>query len=105
MRVRDLIPIALALAACKDNAAVPALSPVPPAMAASKAPEPKDVIKMSNIPQGKGDLYAIFQTSRGEVIAMCGKLTKIAAAKFHRAFRVVTVPLSQLVRMRQFLRP
>ena len=68
MRVRNLIPLALALAACKDNAVAPALSPVPPAMAESKAPEPKDVIKMSNIPQGKGDLYAVFKTSRGNIV-------------------------------------
>ena len=29
---------------------------------------PKDVINMSNIPQGSGDLYAIFQTSRGNIV-------------------------------------
>ncbi|MGE5047370.1 MAG: peptidylprolyl isomerase, partial [Deltaproteobacteria bacterium] len=28
----------------------------------------KDVISMSNIPQGPGDLYAVFQTSRGNIV-------------------------------------
>ena len=70
MRVRPLILLALALAACKDNAPSPLPSPVPPAQAAqaTKAPEPKDVISMSNIPQGPGDLYAVFQTSRGNIV-------------------------------------
>jgi len=69
MRVRSLTLLALALAACKDNAPTPVPSPVPPAEAAPpKAPEPKDVISMSNIPQGPGDLYAIFHTSRGNMV-------------------------------------
>src|SRR4029079_16873565 len=40
--------------------------------AAAKAPpkelQAKDVIKMSNIPQGAGDLYAVFKTSRGNIV-------------------------------------
>jgi len=68
MRVLSLILLSLALAACKDNAPAPVPSPVPPAQAAPKAAEPKDVISMSNIPEGKGDLYAVFQTSRGNLV-------------------------------------
>jgi peptidyl-prolyl cis-trans isomerase A (cyclophilin A) len=68
MRVRSLIFLALALAACKDTTPTPVPSPVSPAQAAPKAPEPKDVISMSNIPQGPGDLYAVFQTSRGNIV-------------------------------------
>ena len=53
-----------ALAACKENR---------PAQAASSAPdrpEPnaQDVIHMANIPQGAGDLYAVFKTSRGDIV-------------------------------------
>jgi peptidyl-prolyl cis-trans isomerase A (cyclophilin A) len=57
--------IALALAACKDNrpSAAPS-SPPPP----SAELNPQDVINMSNIPQGPGDLYAVFQTSRGNIV-------------------------------------
>ena len=48
------------LAACKDKVASSA--PRPPELNA------QDVIHMSNIPQGKGDLYAVFQTSRGNIV-------------------------------------
>jgi peptidyl-prolyl cis-trans isomerase A (cyclophilin A) len=68
MRVRLLVPLALALAACKDNAPASVPSLVPRAEAAPKAAEPKDRISMSNIPEGKGDLYAVFQTSRGNLV-------------------------------------
>jgi peptidyl-prolyl cis-trans isomerase A (cyclophilin A) len=66
MRVRTAIFLVLLLGACKDNAA-----PAPPP-ARSQAParelNAKDVIRMSNIPEGKGDLYAVFQTSRGNIV-------------------------------------
>jgi peptidyl-prolyl cis-trans isomerase A (cyclophilin A) len=68
MRVRTAIFLAVAFAACKDEAAPP-VAAVPAAAAAQpKELNPKDVIKMSNIPEGKGDLYAIFQTSRGNIV-------------------------------------
>jgi len=68
MRVRTAIFLALALFACKDTAA-PAATPA----ALEPRPQPKelnakDVIDMANIPEGKGDLYAIFQTSRGNIV-------------------------------------
>ena len=68
MRLRTALFLILAFAACKDNAA-PVSTPAP---AAAKAPpkelQAKDVIKMSNIPQGAGDLYAVFKTSRGNIV-------------------------------------
>ena len=68
MRLRTALFLILAFAACKDNAA-PVSTPAP---SAAKAPpkelQAKDVIKMSNIPQGAGDLYAVFQTSRGNIV-------------------------------------
>jgi peptidyl-prolyl cis-trans isomerase A (cyclophilin A) len=68
MRVRTAVFLLLAFAACKDNAA-PVSTPAPvAAKAASKELQAKDVIKMSNIPQGAGDLYAVFQTSRGNIV-------------------------------------
>jgi peptidyl-prolyl cis-trans isomerase A (cyclophilin A) len=68
MRVRTAVFLLLAFAACKDNAA-PVSTPAPvEAKAASKELQAKDVIKMSNIPQGAGDLYAVFQTSRGNIV-------------------------------------
>ena len=48
------------LAACKEKAA----SSAP----ASPEPNAQDVIHMANIPQGAGDLYAIFKTSRGDIV-------------------------------------
>jgi peptidyl-prolyl cis-trans isomerase A (cyclophilin A) len=67
MRVRSLILLALALAACKDNPPTPTPAPVPP-KAAAREPEKKDVIPMANIPEGSGDLFAVFQTSRGNIV-------------------------------------
>ena len=64
MRLLYRLPLAFvtlaSLAACKDKAASSA--PHPPELNA------QDVINMSNIPQGKGDLYAVFQTSRGNIV-------------------------------------
>jgi peptidyl-prolyl cis-trans isomerase A (cyclophilin A) len=68
MRLRTALFLILAFAACKDNAA-PVSTPAP--VAAKDPPkelQAKDVIKMSNIPQGAGDLYAVFQTSRGNIV-------------------------------------
>jgi len=45
----------------------PPPSPLPP-QALPRELNPKDVIRMSNIPQGPGDLYAIFHTSRGNIV-------------------------------------
>ena len=59
---------AAALGACKDKPAapVPPQSPPPP-QAAPQGLNPQDVIDMAHIPQGPGDLYAVFQTSRGNI--------------------------------------
>jgi peptidyl-prolyl cis-trans isomerase A (cyclophilin A) len=57
---------AVALVACKDNrpgGAVPAPPREPPAELNAQ-----EVIMASNIPQGPGDLYAVFQTSRGTIV-------------------------------------
>jgi peptidyl-prolyl cis-trans isomerase A (cyclophilin A) len=67
MRVRFLVLLALALAACKDSVSAPTPAPVPP-KAVTGVPDKKDVISMANIPQGSGDLYAVFQTSRGNIV-------------------------------------
>ena len=68
MRVRTAVFLVLAFAACKDNAA-PVSTPAPmEAKVPPKELQAKDVIKMSNIPQGAGDLYAVFQTSRGNIV-------------------------------------
>jgi len=57
---------AVALVACKDRpgAAVPTSPREPPAELNAQ-----EVIMASNIPQGPGDLYAVFQTSRGTIVA------------------------------------
>jgi peptidyl-prolyl cis-trans isomerase A (cyclophilin A) len=68
MRVRTAVFLLLAFAACKDNAAPVSTSAPVEAKAASKELQAKDVIKMSNIPQGAGELYAVFQTSRGNIV-------------------------------------
>jgi peptidyl-prolyl cis-trans isomerase A (cyclophilin A) len=53
--------------ACKDKRpGDEAVEPVP--QRAAKQLNSQDVISMSNIPQGKGDLYAVFQTSRGNIV-------------------------------------
>jgi len=67
MRATFLILLALALAACKDSVSAPTPAPVPP-KAVTREPDKKDVISMANIPQGSGDLYAVFQTSRGNIV-------------------------------------
>jgi peptidyl-prolyl cis-trans isomerase A (cyclophilin A) len=52
--------------ACSDK---PAQSPSPlPQQEMPRELNPQDVISMSNIPQGPGDLYATFQTSRGTIV-------------------------------------
>ena len=67
MRAGLAIVLALFFAACKGDAA-------PATTSAAPAPQPqpelnaKDVIRMANIPEGKGDLYAVFQTSRGNIV-------------------------------------
>jgi len=67
MRVSFLVLLALALAACKDSVSAPTPAPAPP-KAVTREPDKKDVISMANIPQGSGDLYAVFQTSRGNLV-------------------------------------
>jgi len=67
MRVSFLVLLALALAACKDSVSAPTPAPGPP-KAVTREPDKKDVISMANIPQGSGDLYAVFQTSRGNIV-------------------------------------
>jgi peptidyl-prolyl cis-trans isomerase A (cyclophilin A) len=55
------------LFACTDRPAQPPPpQPLPP-QNLPKEQNPEDVISMSNIPQGPGDLYAIFHTSRGNI--------------------------------------
>ena len=68
MRVRTAIFLAVALAACKDNAAPASTSAAPAPQPPPRELNAKDVISMANIPEGKGDLYAIFQTSRGNIV-------------------------------------
>jgi peptidyl-prolyl cis-trans isomerase A (cyclophilin A) len=66
--MRRFALLALVLLACTKE---PAQNPTParlPAEPAHRELDAKDVISMSNIPQGPGDLYAIFQTSRGNIV-------------------------------------
>ena len=56
----------LALAACKDQSQVPPPRQLPP-QAAPEELNAKDVISMAKLPEGAGDLYAIFHTSRGDI--------------------------------------
>src|SRR5437762_1493451 len=68
MRLRTALFLVVALASCKENAA-PASTPTPlQPKAAPRELQAKDVISMANIPQGAGDLYAVFQTSRGNIV-------------------------------------
>ena len=64
--MRALLLVPLIALACKDNAQVPPPAPLP-----KPAPEQelnaKDVISMVKLPEGPGDLYAIFHTSRGDI--------------------------------------
>jgi len=69
MRIRTAILFALTLAACKDSVSAPNPPPAPVRpKAAPKELDSKDVISMANIPQGSGDLFAVFQTSRGNIV-------------------------------------
>src|SRR4051812_40504657 len=69
MRLRSAILFAVALAACKDNRPAQVPTPAPlPREAPPRELNAQDVINMSNIPQGPGDLYAVFQTSRGNIV-------------------------------------
>jgi peptidyl-prolyl cis-trans isomerase A (cyclophilin A) len=61
------VALAAALAACKEQ---PAQVPPPAALPAQPPPRElnaKDVISMVKLPEGQGDLYAIFHTSRGDI--------------------------------------
>jgi peptidyl-prolyl cis-trans isomerase A (cyclophilin A) len=68
MRPSTAIFLAAALLSCKDNAAPAATAASAQPKAAARELEGKDVISMANIPQGTGDLYAVFKTSRGNVV-------------------------------------
>lgn len=68
MRPSTAIFLAAALLSCKDNAAPAATAASAQPKAAARELEAKDVISMANIPQGTGDLYAVFQTSRGNIV-------------------------------------
>jgi len=68
MRPGTAIFLAAALLSCKDNAAPAATAAPAQPKAAARELEAKDVISMANIPQGTGDLYAVFQTSRGNIV-------------------------------------
>ena len=68
MRPSTAIFLAAALLSCKDNVAPAATAAPPQPKAAARELEAKDVISMANIPQGNGDLYAVFQTSRGNIV-------------------------------------
>jgi peptidyl-prolyl cis-trans isomerase A (cyclophilin A) len=66
----SLLLASAALFACKDNRpgqAAPPPSP-PPAAVQPGQLNPQEVILMSNIPTGPGDLYAVFTTSRGAIV-------------------------------------
>src|SRR5436190_13715558 len=67
MSVRTFFLLPFALLACKDQPAqVPPPTPLPP-QAAPRELNAKDVISMVKLPEGPGDLYAIFHTSRGDI--------------------------------------
>ena len=68
MRPGTAIFLAAALLSCKDNAAPAATAAPAQPKAAARELEAKDVISMANIPQGTGDLYAVFHTSRGNIV-------------------------------------
>jgi peptidyl-prolyl cis-trans isomerase A (cyclophilin A) len=68
MRPGTAIFLAAALMSCKDNAAPAATNAPGQPKPAARELEAKDVISMANIPQGSGDLYAVFQTSRGNIV-------------------------------------
>jgi peptidyl-prolyl cis-trans isomerase A (cyclophilin A) len=66
MRLPLAIAAALLVAGCKDN---PVSTPAPlPPQQPPRELNAKDVIDMSNIPEGSGDLYAVFQTTRGNIV-------------------------------------
>jgi peptidyl-prolyl cis-trans isomerase A (cyclophilin A) len=66
MRLPLALAAALLVAGCKDKP-VPTPAPLPPQQPPREL-NAKDVIQMSNIPEGSGDLYAVFQTSRGNIV-------------------------------------
>jgi peptidyl-prolyl cis-trans isomerase A (cyclophilin A) len=68
MRPATAIFLAVALLACKDNAAPAATAAPAQPKSAARELQAKEVISMANIPQGNGDLYAVFQTSRGNIV-------------------------------------
>jgi peptidyl-prolyl cis-trans isomerase A (cyclophilin A) len=62
-----IVAVACAFLACKEQPAqVPPPAPLPP-QAAPQELNAKDVISMVKLPEGPGDLYAIFHTSRGDI--------------------------------------
>ena len=61
MRLLLAVVTLASLAACKESQPAPS-APARPELNA------QDVINMSNIPQGPGDLYAVFKTSRGTIV-------------------------------------
>jgi peptidyl-prolyl cis-trans isomerase A (cyclophilin A) len=63
-----LLACTAALAACKDNRPGQQTPAPEPQRAAPTELNAQDVITMSNIPQGAGDLYAVFETSRGKIV-------------------------------------
>ncbi|HEY2031453.1 MAG TPA: peptidylprolyl isomerase [Myxococcales bacterium] len=66
--MRAAVVVAVLSFACTDSPAKPPPpSPLPP-QALPRELNPEDVIRMSNIPQGPGDLYAIFHTNRGNLV-------------------------------------
>jgi peptidyl-prolyl cis-trans isomerase A (cyclophilin A) len=66
--MKAAVVLAALFVACTDSPAKPPPpSPLPP-QALPRELNAEDVIRMSNIPQGPGDLYAIFETSRGNIV-------------------------------------
>jgi peptidyl-prolyl cis-trans isomerase A (cyclophilin A) len=68
MRQSLAILAALLAVACTDKPAQPPPPSRLPQQALPRELNSQDVISMSNIPQGPGDLYATFQTSRGNIV-------------------------------------
>jgi peptidyl-prolyl cis-trans isomerase A (cyclophilin A) len=68
MRQSLAVLVALLAVACTDKPAQPPPPSPLPQQALPRELNPQDVISMSNIPQGPGDLYAVFQTSRGNIV-------------------------------------
>jgi peptidyl-prolyl cis-trans isomerase A (cyclophilin A) len=68
MRQSLAILVALLAVACTDKPAQPPPPSQLPQQALPRELNSQDVISMSNVPQGPGDLYAVFQTSRGNIV-------------------------------------